>query len=237
MGRTLPATFVAGHSHCDFSMLQSLGDHQQLHTGDWRKQFCISGEPDAHRSNMGATSAEYTRAVGLQRYANSAAKSLIYQTGEDVHESGKKCSNFTGCVSDAALVSQQHAHSILHCKHALVARRLNPWSRSCSSFVHNLDIADRPNSKGETPYATFESSEDCKYPTTFVMRSKGHAGADKVCTALSAPPMPWRSRHQQQTLSVCCTRLAGMQRVAAMALRPSGYALHTGGWAQQGLQP
>ena len=33
----------------------------------------------------------YTCAVGKLRYANSPAKSLIYQTGEEVSEIGKKC--------------------------------------------------------------------------------------------------------------------------------------------------
>ena len=48
---------------------------------------------------MVPTAPEYTRAVGMQRYANSPAKTLIYQTGEQVPENGKKC---------MLLLSQKH---------------------------------------------------------------------------------------------------------------------------------
>jgi hypothetical protein len=55
-------------------------------------QVVLQVFPDpSHASAMVTSNPEYTRAVGKARYANSAAKTLIYQTGEEVGDSLKKC--------------------------------------------------------------------------------------------------------------------------------------------------
>ena len=51
-----------------------------------------------------------------------------------------------------------------------------------SGLRENLrPLADKHKARGEVPFATFEGSEQDKYPQHFSLRRKGADGADKVC--------------------------------------------------------